>query len=553
MYGSLFRSIDSSTLVEHVRAASKGDGEIAVIDVREQKAYAEGLILLSTNLPLQRLELSVATALPRLHTPIVIVDRHGELAAQAVERLHALGYQDLAVLDGGIERWQADGLPLYSGFNVRSKAFAEHVEHAFATPGITATELFARQAGGDDILVLDSRPFAEYHYSTVPGALSVPGAELVRSVRDITPAPSTTLVVSCGGRTRSIIGAQSLISAGVPNPVLTLRNGTGGLRLDGIELEYGANRAHSPASEAALDWAQSATEHLVNSPPLTTSAFSALLGDGQRSLYVFDLREADAYAAGHHPLARHVSGGQLLQAIDVHAPVWNARIVLIDDGALVRARQTAYWLEQLGSFEVALMAQPEVPDATAQGPQQVPVRPIKRATVEHVSAAELAEALQHNAPSTPVQVVDLALSPAYRQGHIADSRWALRSELQQLLAQGPGRIVLTCESGQFADVAGQYLVAEQPALASRVQVLTGGNQAWRAAGFPLVASVAQAPADVAHFIDVWTPPQQTVGDLLGAVKAYLTWEVGLLEQLARDPLQAILIRGVRPPSPPAQT
>jgi hypothetical protein len=31
--------------------------------------------------------------------------------------------------------------------------------------------------------------------------------------------------VNCAGRTRSIIGTQSLINAGVPNPVTALRNG----------------------------------------------------------------------------------------------------------------------------------------------------------------------------------------------------------------------------------------------------------------------------------------------------------------------------------------
>ena len=42
------------------------------------------------------------------------------------------------------------------------------------------------------------------------------------------------MVVNCAGRTRSIIGAQSLINAGVPNKVVALRNGTMGWSLAGF-------------------------------------------------------------------------------------------------------------------------------------------------------------------------------------------------------------------------------------------------------------------------------------------------------------------------------
>ncbi|WP_311969418.1 rhodanese-like domain-containing protein [Pseudomonas baltica] len=545
--------ISTTNLADRVRAASQGQGEIAVIDVREQHAYAEQLILLSTNLPLQRLELSVATALPRLQTPIVIVDHHGELAEQAVQRLRQLGYSDLSILDGGIQGWQAAGLTLYDGFNVRSKAFAERIEHDFGTPAICATELFARQSRGEDILVLDSRPYEEYHHSTVPGALSVPGAELIRNVRDIAPNPRTTLVVSCGGRTRSIVGAQALISAGVPNPVFSLRNGTGGLRLDGIDLQYGAIGAHAQPSTDALAWAEHAARQWEGQTPTTLLSAELLQrwqADPQRTLYVLDLREAPSYAAGHHPLARNVSGGQVLQAIDVHAPVWNARIVLIDDASLVRARQTAFWLAQLGSFEVGIIAHNELPEAHVQGAPPAAVRQARQAQIIVLEAAQLASALQADNERARPTVIDLSLSPAYRKAHIPGSQWALRSQLPELLesfsADQP--LVLTCEDGRLSRVAAEYLVAESPERVSRLFALAGGNLAWQAAGLPTMASQINGPADVAHFVDVWTPPQQTIGDMLGAVKKYLNWEVDLLDQLARDPLNDVIIRGLLVPS-----
>ena len=49
----------------------------------------------------------------------------------------------------------------------------------------------------------------------IPGGISVPGAELVLRAREVAPDPATTIIVKCVGRTRSIIGTQSLINAGL--------------------------------------------------------------------------------------------------------------------------------------------------------------------------------------------------------------------------------------------------------------------------------------------------------------------------------------------------
>jgi rhodanese-related sulfurtransferase len=547
------RRIDSAALTHRVQVATDLQREVAVIDVREQKRYSEGLILLSANIPLHRLELLVATQLPRKDVPIVIVDQHGEHSEVAVQRLSLLGYTDLAILDGGIEQWVRDGLALYSGFNVRSKAFAEQVEHEFCTPAISATELFARRANGEDILVLDSRPYDEYHHSTVPDAVSVPGAELLRVARDVAPDASTTLVVSCGGRTRSIIGAQSLISAGLPNRVLSLRNGTGGLRLDGIDLEYGARRVQPEPGASALAWGQSAACQLADAvavEELQTEQFSQWATDHHRTLYIFDLRPGHAFEAGHHPRARNVSGGQLVQATDVHAPVWGARVVLIDDGSLVRARQTAWWLAQLGGLELAVIAQQNVPGVLEQGAWRATLVQAKTAAVHSVDAVTLSALLGNSDATAQPVLLDISASPAYRQAHIAGSHWILRSQLVSYIKSLPSArpIVISCEDGTFAQIAVEFLVAEHPHLLAKVSVLQGGNQGWTEAGLALQAAVINGPEDVEHYVDVWTAPQKTVGDLLGAVKKYLTWEVDLLEQLARDPHRALIIRGLQAPT-----
>ena len=120
------------------------------------------------------------------------------------------------------------GFMLFEGVYVPSKAFGEFVEATWCTPHLSADELVRLRAEGRDVVVLDSRPMSEYRQMSIPGGIDVPGAELVHRVRDLAPDPDTLVVVNCAGRTRSIIGAQSLINAGIPNRVAALANGTMG-------------------------------------------------------------------------------------------------------------------------------------------------------------------------------------------------------------------------------------------------------------------------------------------------------------------------------------
>ena len=188
----------------------------------------------------------------------MLCDDADGLAARAAAILARNGYADLRILDGGIKAWAAAGFELFSGVNVPSKAFGEYIEHANGTPSIAAGELEALIRGGADMVVLDSRPFDEYVRVSIPTATNVPGAELVLRARDIAPSPDTLVVVNCAGRTRSIIGAQSLINAGVRNKVVALRNGTMGWSLAGFPCDSGKNRRAPGVSPPMLDWARQA-------------------------------------------------------------------------------------------------------------------------------------------------------------------------------------------------------------------------------------------------------------------------------------------------------
>src|SRR5438309_505493 len=92
------------------------------------------------------------------------------------------------------------------------------------------------------MVIVDSRTFEEYHRGCIPGSISVPGGELVLRIGELVERPETTIVVHCGGRTRSYIGAESLRRMRLPNPIVALENGTMGWELAGLTLERGATR-----------------------------------------------------------------------------------------------------------------------------------------------------------------------------------------------------------------------------------------------------------------------------------------------------------------------
>ncbi|MBN3847223.1 rhodanese-related sulfurtransferase, partial [Paraburkholderia sp. Ac-20342] len=237
---------------EDVCRALIGREEIALVDVREEDAHARGHPLFAANLPLSRLELDAPLRLPRLAVPVVVFDAGEGLARRAAERLAELGYTGVALLEGGLQGWREAGGELFRDVNVPSKAFGELVDSVRHTPSLSAHEVQALLDREADVVVLDARRFDEFQAMNIPGSISVPGAELVLRARQLAPNPATRIVVNCAGRTRSIIGAQSLINAGVPNPVAALRNGTMGWSLAGQPLAHGSTRRVEGAVDNAL-------------------------------------------------------------------------------------------------------------------------------------------------------------------------------------------------------------------------------------------------------------------------------------------------------------
>ena len=276
-----------------------GDGkELALVDVREELIFSQNHLLWARNVPLSRLELRFARLVPRKSTRIVLCDDNDGLAERAAVILTDAGYSDLSCLDGGVAAWEKTGFVTFSGVHVPSKAFGEFVEHDSETPSVSATELDAMMRSGVDLKVLDSRPFDEYSRISIPTGINVPGAELVLKVRDIVPSPDTTIVVNCAGRTRSIIGAQSLINAGVPNKVVALRNGTMGWHLAGLTCATGKSDRAPDVSGASLAWAKDAAEKVARRVGVTRVDRATVeqgRRDAARTTYIFDVRDPAEY------------------------------------------------------------------------------------------------------------------------------------------------------------------------------------------------------------------------------------------------------------------
>ena len=502
-----------------VRAMLDDGDELALIDVREELTFSQNHVLWARNVPLSRLELRFARLVPRRTTRIVLIDENDGLAQRAATILAQAGYGDLSVLDGGVAAWEKAGFVTFSGVHVPSKAFGEFVEHDSGTPSITAQDLHALMRNGADIKVLDSRPFDEYSRISIPTGINVPGAELVLRVHDIAPSPETTIVVNCAGRTRSIIGAQSLINAGVPNKVVALRNGTMGWHLAGLECASGANDRTPAFTDAGLARAKSLAAKVAKQfmvEQIDRRTVEAWRKDETRTTYVFDVREPAEYAAGHFPGAICAPGGQLVQATDSYAGTLGARIVLSDDKE-VRALMTASWLKQMGWRDVFVL--PEAGDDSAEPETIVFGKPATEAAVDISSIFEIDN----------VTLVDLSTSPHYRRGHIPGAWFALRGRLDRAIPKLPVRraLFLTSEDGLLASLA----VEEAQAFTTMpVRWIKGGNAAWKAAGMPL--STAEKMAD--DPVDVWLKPYERPDDNEAAMNAYLSWEVDLLDCIKRD-------------------
>ena len=539
--GATVGSIDPFVLHGWLR-----DGkELAVLDVRELTGFASGHLLLAVPAPRSRLELVVGDLVPRRAARVVVIDGgDGDVAIDAAERLVAGGYEDVHVLVGGTAAWRAAGYELFTGVNSLSKAFGEFVQDTYDPPEITVDELHERFERGDDVLVVDSRPLDEFTRIAIPNGINCPGGELVHRIHDAITSPDQEIVVNCAGRTRAILGAQVLINAGLPNPIRILTDGTSAWEFAGYEPARGGRAqlaAPAPGTPGAAGAARSAQllRDRFGVRSIGHRELDAYRADTERTLYVFDVRDAVEFRAGHLPGSRSVPGGQLLQATDEFVGTHGARLVLVDGPDGVRATSAAAWLIQLGFEHVEIL-----PDAFADRPVEAGRAPAaallddrradrtldELAAIVTIGADDVASRLADGA-----RLIDVGPSNAFRDHHIAGARFARRGGLAATLdlldeAVEGTTVVLTSADGRLALLAAADLVAAGRSAGVELFVLDGGNEGWLAAGRTLSAEPAFLLTDAD---DVYGLPVD-LEQRRAWYRDYVAWGRQAAEQVARD-------------------
>jgi len=160
-----------------------------------------------------------------------------------------------------------------------------------------------------------------------------------------------------------------------------------------------------------------------------------------------------------------------------------------------------------------------------RGPRVPRVPGLQR--VREIDAAELVR--------VRATVLDFSTSLRFRARHVPGAWWVVRSRLDEARAKvGEATdLVLASDDGLLAHLAAPEAAALWPR--ARVQVLAGGNAAWFTAGLPAESGIG-ANATTA-LDDVWYKPydHEHGADYEKHARAYLDWEVALVEQIKRDP------------------
>jgi rhodanese-related sulfurtransferase len=508
----------------HTLKAWLSDGqEIAVLDVRESGQFGEAHLFFAVPLAYSRFEKGIPALVPNAGVRLVLCDAGEGVAARAAARAEGMGYRNVHVLAGGVEAWKRAGYTLYAGVNVPSKTFGELIEHEKHTPRVTAEAVAAMRKAGENFVIVDGRPFAEYARMNIPGGICCPNGELVLRIRDIAPDPATKIVVNCAGRTRSIIGAQTLIDFGCTNPVYALENGTQGWSLAGLDLEHGASRRYperQPAANAAALTGRAREVAARHGAGFVTPAeANAWLADTKRTIYLLDVRTPEEFAARSVPGFAHAPGGQLIQATDQWVGVRGARLVLADEEC-VRAPVVAAWLRQLGHEAYVLNGGVTAAGGLAWRRRQASGPDL--APLATMAAREAAAALEAGTAT----VIDLRPSMTYRKGHIAQATWSIRPRVVAAAGDNRKTVVLVADEPAAAQLAALDLAE---AGFGNVRLLEGGYEAWRTAGLP-IAATPDRPADADCIDFLFFTAARHDGDA-AAARAYLTWEIGLVGQL----------------------
>src|SRR5690606_25636845 len=157
------------------------------------------------------------------------------------------------------------------------------------------------------------RPVAEYRKMNIPGAICCPNGELALRIGELAPDPRTKIVINCAGRTRSIVGAQTLINLGVPNKVYALENGTQGWYLADLPLEHQSDRLYPPSIQdknlPILQKRSAAIASRYNVQAVDVAQVQQWLAQTDRTTFLCDVRTPEEFTQTNLPAGvQHTPG-----------------------------------------------------------------------------------------------------------------------------------------------------------------------------------------------------------------------------------------------------
>ena len=511
-----------SITVGELLALQAGSTEWALFDIREAGEADQGHIFGASFLPRRLIEARIADLVGNRATTIVVTDEGGARAKRAATTLERLGFSGVRVLAGGTAGWTAAGQRLTSGSNVPSKLFGEEVYEHEQVPQLPVRTLKDWQEKGLPHMVCDIRTPDEYGVARIPGAHGAFGVDLALVAGDLR-AMGMPIVVHCAGRTRSIIACQTLRALGV-GEVHALENGTMGWQVAGYELEHGAARGVLQATAASVSDGEARTRTLALAAGASEASHEqvetwlAERAAGHTNTYFIDVRQLDAYVAGHIAGAIALPGGLAIQRTDEFAPVRAAHVVLIDDGS-ARSFLTAYWLCKAGRPQVAVL-RGGLDKWKASG-RAIEAGRARRRPAGLDEARELVSTISSTALAAQpdAEVVDVGTSRDFAQARVPGARWIpygwLEERIDTLVRKAGVPLVLTCPNGSLSLFAGANL---QRAGHQDVRVLEGGVAAWAKAGHTVDKGW---PEKMPQANDLVVPPYHAN---LEAMARYLEWE-----------------------------
>lgn len=518
----VIQSVDAKTLKQWLH----GQTEVAVFDVREHGQYGESHLFLATSVPYSRLEYEVARLAPRKSVRLVVYDENGDgVSVKAAQALIQQGYQDVYILSGGTQGWQDAGFNLFAGVNLPSKTFGELVEHQCHTPRVSAHDLMKMMVDQEDFIILDGRPQSEFKKMSIPGAQCCPNGELAYRIKSHFTNQDTKIIINCAGRTRSIIGAQTLINLGIKNPIYALENGTQGWYLNDYSLDHGkVSQYAEPKVDDEILLSSKTLMNKYDVPLISDEQFLLWKNDESRSLYLCDVRTVEEFSLNGLLGAQSTPGGQLIQATDQFVGVRNARIVLYDSDG-VRAIIVASWLKQMG-HDVAVLR--EGINSKVSLPSIRIDHLLDKSTIK---TEDLYQIDQYES----ITILDIRGSMQYRKNHLPNSQWAIRPRLQELIRDAKETIVII--SDDPALTYGALLELDKFDLNILVYELEDS-------GFPKeleTISTQNLPPDEDCIDFLFFVHDRHDGNK-DAARRYLEWETGLIAQLDEDEMNLFSIQ-----------